>query len=243
MYQLNMQRLGLFIRRQSIMNIKSFWIALGAISGFLTILTILIAYVNPYALENLKALYIVVFYFSGLIFTSKIFSELDKPQKSYSLLTLPVSNMEKMAGAWLITSPGFTMIYLLFIFLIISLSSLISGAEISLRYFFDLDTWRSVGVYLVIQTFFMLGACTFKGNNFLKTILSILLFCVLISIFSALTVSLIFKGGQVDSRTMDIGFTTYITDTFVPVISFLFWYLLGPFMLLVSFFKLKERQV
>ncbi|MDQ3192149.1 MAG: hypothetical protein M3Q58_11210 [Bacteroidota bacterium] len=243
MYQLTLSRLGFFIRRQAVMNVQSLWIALGAISGFLIVITVLVAYIAPYNLGSLKGLYITVFYFAGLIFTSRIFSELNKPQKSYNLLTLPVSNLEKIAGAWIVTSPVFTLIYLLFIFLIITISSFVAGHPIDAVHFFDQDTLRSIAVYMVIQPVFLLGACAFIGNNFLKTVFSIFLFSVIVAIFSSILVSIFFEGGNLNSSTMDPGFLTFIEDDFVPVISFLFWYILGPFMLVVSYFKLKERQI
>ncbi|MBA3898701.1 MAG: hypothetical protein H0X62_00590 [Bacteroidetes bacterium] len=243
MNQLNISRLGLFIRRQAVLNVSSLWVSLGAISGVLIIITLLVAVFSPYNLESLKGLYMTVLYISGLIFTSKVFAELHKPQKAYALLTLPVSNLEKTLGAWIISSPVFIIIYLVFIFLIISISSMIVGSASALVNFFDQDTWRPIAVYMVIQPIFLLGASTFRGNNFLKTVFSIFLFNVVVSVFAGLLVYILFEGGSLHQGSVSPDFISFATDTVVPVISFMFWYLLAPFMLLVSYFKLKERQV
>ncbi len=243
MNTLHISRLGFFVRRQITINIHSFWIALGAIAGILFLISIVVAYFNPVGLSNLQGLYMVVFYFGGLIFTSKIFSELHTPHRSYALLTLPVSNLEKIIGAWLITAPLFILVYLIFIFIITSISSLVAGHSAALVYIFNEDLWRSVGNYLIVHSIFFLGACTFRGNNFLKTLLSMFLFILLISLFAGILGLILFGRFGFTIQEVSPEFQFFLTDVYSEVLKFIFYYLLAPFMLVVSYFKLKERQV
>lgn len=243
MNALYITRLGLFMRRQLTINIHSFWIALGAITGILILISILVAYFNPYELSSLQGLYMAVFYLGGFIFTSKIFYELHAPNRSYAFLTLPVSNLEKLIGAWLITAPLFILVYLLFIFIITSISSLIAGHSAVLVHIFNQDIWQSVANYLVLHSIFFLGACTFKGNNFLKTLLSIFLFMLAVGLFGGLLALLLFGGTNVQVENVSPEFQYFVTDVFAKIITYLYWYALAPFMLVVSYFKLKERQV
>ncbi|MDQ3394679.1 MAG: hypothetical protein M3512_11290 [Bacteroidota bacterium] len=243
MNTLNISRLGLFIRRQITINIHSFWIALGAIAGILFITSVAVAYFNPYDLSGLQGLYITAFFLGGLIFTSKIFSELHTPQKSYALLTLPISNLEKLIGAWLVTAPVFVLVYLMFIFIITSISSLIAGHSTALVQIFSREIWDSIGHYLVIHSIFFLGACTFKGNNFLKTLFAIFLFTMILALFAGLMFLIVFKSTHVQIDNVSPEFQYFITDVFAKYATYFYWYVLAPFMLVVSYYKLKERQI
>lgn len=243
MNSLYITRLGLFVRRQVIINIHSFWIALGAIVGILLLISVLVSYFDPDDVASLQGLYLVVFHLGGYIFTSKIYSELHAPNKSYALLTLPVSNLEKIIGGWLITSPLYILVYIVFMFLLTSINSLIAGHTSAFAHIFSQDVLDSVKIYLVLQTVFFLGACTFKGNNFLKTLLSIFLFFMAVGAFTLILGLISFGGTSIHIENVSPEFQYFMTDVFTPVITFIFWYILGPFMLVVSYFKLKERQI
>ncbi|MDQ3537007.1 MAG: hypothetical protein M3421_15425 [Bacteroidota bacterium] len=243
MNALHITRLGLFMKRQLTINIHSLWIALGALIGILLLISISVAYFNPQNLGGLQEVYITVFYLAGFMFTSKIFYELHSPNRSFAFLTLPVSNIEKLIGAWLITAPLFALVYLLFIFILTSISSLIAGHSSALEIIFNRETLESIGLYLVLHSIFFLGACTFKGNNFLKTLLWIFLFMMAVLIFAGLLFLLLFGTTSLHIENVSPEFQYFMTDVFTKVLSFLFWYVLAPFMLVVSYFKLKERQV
>lgn len=244
--ELNFKRLGFFLKRQLYLNFSSMWIAIGAILGLLLIISALFAYFNdnPNIVLNLRNLYLVVFMLGGYIFTSKIFDEMHAPQKSYMFLTLPVSTTEKLLAAWFITSPVYVVVASLILLLLSFINSLLAGNVQAFAYVFDNTFLNCVGVYMVTQALFFLGATTFRGNNFLKTVLALIVVVLLIAAYTGLLGYALF--GNSGMRFEEGKATEYertaelIIETVVP---FLFWFVLAPFLLFVSYFKLKERQV
>ena len=239
-----MKRLGFFLRRQLYLNFSTMWIAIGAVLGLLFIISALFAFFNrePETVLNLRNLYLVVFMLGGYIFTSKVFDEMHAPQKSYMFLTLPVSAAEKLLAAWLITSPVYVVVAGLIMLLLSFFSSLLAGSMEAFPYLFDKAFFNCIGVYMVTQAVFFLGATTFRSNNFLKTLLALIVVALLITAYTGGLGYLLF--GQGNHRLEP---NSELKDTaefiFTKVIPMLFWWLFAPFLLLVSYFKLKERQV
>lgn len=241
--ELNLKRLGFFLRRQLYLNISTMWIAIGAILGLLLIISTLFATFNrdTDTLLNLRNLYLVVFMVGGYIFTSKVFDEMHAPQKSYMFLTLPVSATEKLLAAWFITSPVYVVVAGLVMLLLSFLSALVAGHPEALPYMLDSSFFNCLGVYMVTQAIFILGATTFRSNNFLKTVLAVIVVALLIGAYTGGLGHLLFGSGyrmEPDNKLKDTA-----EFIFTKVIPMLFWWLFAPFMLLVSYFKLKERQV
>ena len=242
--ELNLNRLGFFLRRQLYLNFSTMWIAIGAILGLLLVISALFALFNEDTdiVSNLRNLYLVVFMLGGYIFTSKVFDEMHAPQKSYMFLTLPVSATEKLLAAWFITSPVYVVVASLLVLLLSYFSSLLAGNIEALPYLFDRDFFTVIRVYMVTQAVFLLGATTFRNNNFLKTLLALIVVALLIAAYTGALGYLLF--GQSNYRA---GPGNEFKDTaefiFTEIIPMLFWWLLAPFLLLVSYFKLKERQV
>lgn len=243
--EFNITRLGLFVRRQLLLNINTIGVAIAAVVGMLLIISGLTAYSSPSNVQNLVPFYLVLLFIGGYVFTSKIFSELNSPQKSYAFLTLPVSTAEKLVGAWLIVTPLFLTVAIIGVFILIYISSLIAGQPADLpNILSNVHFQRTVGAFLVTQTFFFLGAATFRSNNFLKTLLALFAIAlVVIGYTTLLGYTLLGEGtahiGPGTGGELK-GTAEFIFKELVP---FLFWYVLGPFLLVVSYFKLKERQV
>ena len=240
----DLTRLGYFIKRQLYVNMGALWIAVAAVAGTLLIITALFAYFNPGdfdILYNLRNLYLVVFFLGGFIFTSSVFNEMNSPQKSFTFLTLPVSTTERLVGGWFISSPVFIVVYAAFMLLLMFISCLLAELPEAFPNLLDEHVLTCVQVFLVTQTIFFIGACTFKGHNFLKTLLSLFLIVVIVGAYSSGLGYLLYgEGGPgiVEPKFKDT--IEYIGTNIIP---FIFWYLFAPFLLVVSFFKLKERQV
>ncbi|WP_114782180.1 hypothetical protein [Botryobacter ruber] len=241
--QFNSTRLGYFIKRHLYLNVSSLWIAIAAVVGTLLVISALFAYFNPGTLPGLRNLYLVVFFVGGYFFTSKIFDEMHTPQKSYSFLTLPVSATEKLIGGWIITGPVYVLVFALFMVLLLFISSLIADRPEALPFLFDSNFFTSIKVFLVTQTIFFLGACSFRGNNFLKTLLMLFVLVLLIGMYGSGLAFLLFGEGNISVNAYPADLKNTMEFIIKQVIPFIFWYLLGPFLLLVSYFKLKERQV
>lgn len=243
---LDFTRLSNFVQRQAVLNLNTMLVAAGAVFGILLVISLAIAYFdgNPDSSENLKITYRFVFFLAGYVFTSRVFSELHSPQKSYAYLTLPVSTTEKVIGSWLLSSPVYVLGYWIMISIIFLITKLITGTPVTIGLLFDRGFFNAVGTYMVTQTIYFLGAVYFRKNNFLKTILSLFVLIVFIGLYSGLLVWLLF-GGSISGQDFPKG-EMQITgpgDIIGQIAEIFFIYILGPFMLIVSYFRLKERQV
>lgn len=212
--------------------------------GLLTA-TVIRAFTEPAELHRFQNLYLVTFFFGGLLFTSQIFKELHSPHQSYFFHTLPASTLEKLAGAWLLTSPIYILTFTLLSFAVFLLSFLIVGEPFSLSYFFNDALGKIIISYMVIQTIFLWGAVYFRKNNFLKTVLAILVAGILLSVYgAALRHWLLDNQMLVFVKSEDFaGDYAFPSNLFGPYPKILFWWVFGPYMLLMTYFTLKEREV
>ena len=249
----NLKRLQYFIYRQAVLNIHSVIISGGSIFGVLLLHTIIMSNFSPLQVAKIPGFHIGIFFIAGFILTGKIFSELHDPLKGYFYLTLPVSNLERLIGSWFLSSPLYIIGYGTFTFLMISLAVAITDSPVTVSSFFDIAYLRYISIFLVLQTVFFLGACYFQKNIFSKTLLSVFLFFLSIGILTFIFGYFLFFNSEKAGSAENFQFFLYsennnsflfdIQNKFIDIITFLFWYILGPFMLLVSYFKLKERQL
>ncbi len=246
----NIKRTFQIIYRQLIMSIKPWTIGIAAAGGFLLGVFVLqvIASGGYFNLGLFTSLGFVILFVGGYIFTSNIFNELQSPVKSQYYLTLPARTEEKLIAGWLMSSVFFAIVSLVLIFLI---SFIISGVlnllfEGSLQLFNPLSerAMTITGVYLVTQTIFLLGSVYFRKFNFLKTLLSVFVVYIILFIWIMIMVFAIIKPqDMVFIGPADIELSLASPETISTIMSVLFWYVIGPFFLIVSYLRLKERQV
>lgn len=105
-------------------------------------------------------------------------------------------------------------------------------------YLYEWDTLKTIGTFLVLQTIFFLGATTFKKNAFFKTILGLIVLSLGILAFVGIVFIALFKGGGY-SFNYDLSSGCSNTGHWIGTV---LWILLAPYLLLISYFKLKERQ-
>lgn len=240
----NPQRQLLLVRRQLSVSKQTWLIAAGAIFGLLLILSVLIAIFGPGNLPQIQGLYLAAFTFGGLIFTSLIFKELHSPHRSYFFLTLPASTLEKLAGAWLLTSPLYILGFTIVSFIIYFISFLIAGVPFSLSYFYNGGLGEAILSYMVIQTIFLWGAVYFRKNNFLKTLLCLIILGIGLGVYVGLLVALLFEGSTISiTPASHPELVTFMEQGIAPIFQFIFWGVLGPYMLLMAYFTLQEREV
>ena len=236
------QRQYLFVLRQFSLYQNRWTIGAAAVFGLLLIVTLGAAILAPAELFDVREFYIPVFYIGGLIFTSQIFSELHSQNQSYSLLTLPASTLEKLLGAWFITSPLYVVLYSVLSFIIFSLGSLVAGQPSSIVLFFTESYWHSIASYMVIQTIFLWGACYFRNYNFLKTGLSIIVLFLVAGLYLISLYYFILDHQPITPQNKE-ELNYFNHNIFSPTAEFLFWVILAPYMLVTTYFTLKERQV
>jgi hypothetical protein len=234
------------------MSTQALLIGFAAVAGLVVfILTMRVIFGQP-ALDSRTFLGVIMPYFfaGGYVFTSTIFSELRTAHRGYLYLTLPASTFEKLTVSWFISSVLYVIAAIAVLFfinvLLMAVAIIFSANHVPLFNLFDPSILRIYAVYMVTQPVFVLGAIYFRRVNFLKTLLSLFAVGIAIAIYTSLAARLI-----VFHNFNSIQFGNYIPEnmqdffqnTFAPTVTNLFWYCLAPFFLVVSYFRLKERQV
>ena len=226
-------------------------ISAGAIFGVLLISNALGVYFSSFlSTEAFLGSVMPLFFIGGYLLSSRIFHELDNPQKGYLFLSLPASTLEKLISGWLISGVFYVIfgwiIALILNVAIYALGEFFFGASIELLGIFNNDLWVNMGVYLITHTLFILGACYFTKHNFLKTLLTLFFIIMVIGIYSGIMGWIIFGDfNQAFTFDDEIDFESHMlfADTIPDIARFFFHYLMAPFFLVVSYFRLKERQI
>lgn len=243
------QRFFLVLKRHLVLNQKTFWVGLGAVGGLLLMLSVLQTYLDgkQFALSAFSGTGITMFFIFGFIFASMIFKELHNPARSQFLLILPASSLEKTAAAWLISAPLFALVFYLILMLVSLLASAIAsmlfGTPLAVFNPFEAQYIRLAGIYLVTHSIFFLGAVYFRKNNFLKTLLALFVFQMILSLFAFLVGYLFFGRTLMQFDDSISASPVFFIETVPTIARIIFWGLLAPFFLVVSYFRFKEREV
>jgi hypothetical protein len=249
---LNLNRFYLLTRRHILSNSKGWLIAFGAVSGALLVISLLTAYFNPENLPNLTPTYLTIMFIGGYIFTSNIFNELHDTRKAFHYLTIPVSTTERLLAAWVLTAIIFPFVSILLISLIILAANLIMNLTLNFEPFQQVFSNGNIGglrAYLITQSIFLLGAAYFRKNNFLKTVLTLFVFSMvvmaLVSFFGYIFLSPLSEGSglTIEPEGMTIRLESLFLETIPGAARIIYYYFSIPFFLVVSWFTLKERQV
>ncbi len=248
---LDISRLNKFVIRQSTLYVNQLLLAVAVIFGLLLTVTLLVAYFNPQELYQIWGFYIGVYFVAGYILSSAAFSELNSPHSGYAFLTLPVSSLEKLIGAWFITSFVYTAVYFLVVVIMYyTVGFIMPNAQLhgifGEKGEFSMVALQQFGeiviTYIATQSLFLLGASTFTKHNLLKTLLSVFIFLLVIGLYAALVFKIVFAG--IVATESGGPFISEETQELLKLLSKVFNYVIFPlFMLTVSYFKLKERQV
>lgn len=242
------------IIRQLCFNTNGFLIGFGAVIGilvFIISLTLIFGHVTLTSGAFFGSVMPTLF-IMGYIATSTIYNELRTPQRGYLFLMLPASTFEKLLVPWLISS----LIYILasiaamlvINLLLICVSFLFGTNPVEVFNPFVLSQLKLYAIYLVTQPVFILGAIYFKRFHFLKTILTIFVFTFIVSMFTVFVVNLaVFHGfhGSINISNGELpdNIQNFFSHKFVPIVKTIYWYVLPPFFLIVSYLRLQEREV
>jgi hypothetical protein len=109
----------------------------------------------------------------GVIFTSRLFRHLHRPETAWQPLMLPASTLEKWLAAWLISVPVYTIGFVVLSFvvsLVLSgLSGLITGTLLPVGIYLSSVFWLTFAVYVFGASIYLWGGIRFKSLQFLKT--------------------------------------------------------------------------
>jgi hypothetical protein len=251
---LDINRLGLLLRRFFIENKQrelTFW-------GITTVVFTLMHLAGPHE----KSISVEMFlYISGFIFAARTFKIFNYTPGGMHYLLIPATHFEKLTTAVLLS----TFYYFAMILITYTIGTTL-GTTIG-NFFFESNNPIVLGLFhshadiyanshapmsllnkfiffAGIQSVFMLGSIYFKGNAVGKTFLAITAIAIVLGIIELLLIRITFGTYHLDGQMMNIsidseqGFLSALgTATKV------FAYALIPFFWVVSYFRLKEKQV
>lgn len=201
--------------------------------------TIIVLYaLMPFQITANATAYFLILYLGGFIITSYTFKELHDKNKVYLYLTLPCSNLERFLSKWLQTTVlfaiGTLIVFYLFSLLTVIVNRLVYKQDIATFNLLQADLWLSIGKYIILQAIFLLGAVTFKKNAFIKTVLTLGCFLILIS-----TVILLLAWSFCPNCSQGI----YFVHTIFNGSYFLFWTILAPICWYLSYLRLTNYEL
>ena len=189
-----------------------------------------------------------IYFVLGIVLTFAIFKELHNQKANQLYLSLPISPLERLIATWLTVVIVYTILFSLVGFVIgefaILFSHLFQASEQIPLVPFTEGYWRTIKAYLFLQPLFMFGAITFKKNRAGKTILCLVLTIIFFAIFNMMLYGLfnfnfdVFNGGPLASEASDRARSDFSTFG-----QWLLMIVVGPIMVLATYFKLKEKEV
>jgi len=251
---LDINRLGLLLKRYFIENKQrelTFW-------GITTVVFTLMHLAGPQE----KSISVEMFlYVSGFIFAARTFKIFNYTPGGMHYLLIPATHFEKLTTAVILS----TFYYFAMIVITYTIGTTL-GTTIG-NFFFESNNPIVLGLFYShadiyanshspmsllnkfiffagIQSVFMLGSIYFKGNAVGKTFLAITAISIVFGIIELFLLKITFGSYHMDGQMMNIsidseqGFFSALGTA-----SKVFAYALIPFFWVVSYFRLKEKQV
>jgi hypothetical protein len=244
------------IKRYYSLNYKTMLLAFLGVAGVLAIIGALATIgKTTYRHDVLVALFYVVMFLAGFILTSGIFNELHKPERSIHYITLPASSFEKLFSAWVQSTLFYFIFSIITFYIAYLLSSVLAfwwlGTPISWFNIFSTGFIKMCGLFMVIHSIFFFGAVYFRGANFLKTIFAIFLFFLAYSMYQTLfstvvnrdIIMLLIQHKNVEDLISAPGLEEFMQTRLIPAAKIFFLYVIPVFFLILSYVRIKEREV
>lgn len=194
---LNPLRLWYLFKRDFNSQWKDFLITLGGACGFFLIVLIITAKTGTIDHEVHYVFMSIILFVFGFIFTSMAFKQAHKKLLNHDWLMLPASTLEKFIEKLLLYTVVFSVVSVIFYTLFTLIARLVIQVFLG-EYFPGFNPlnpiiWAMIGHYILAQSIFLLGAAWFKNNNFIKTILTMVIFSIILSLLSTLVGWIVFN--------------------------------------------------
>lgn len=235
----SINRLGLLLQRFFIENAQrelTFW----AIS------TVVFMFLHETSME---ALYIFI---AGFIFAARSFRAFTYTPTGMHYLLLPATHLEKLLTA-IILSTFYFLAAILVTYAIGNpigtyLGNLILGYDNTVYYgLFNLGTAETLNMlvgFITVQAIFILGSIYFKRNAVGKTILVLIALMFVAVLIEVLLLKILFGTTNLEFHNVNFGIND--SETLFPGIKYfgeVLKYSVAPFLWIVSYFRLTEKQV
>ena len=258
----NYHRFALLVKRQWVENRRLFLMALATLLGlgiFFYSFNINWEHGVLFRLESRMIIFYLGLFLAGSFFTNYIFRDLSDKNSTTSFLLVPASHFEKQMSALFYVFVVFPIIFFI-LFLIIDYSFVSIGNNIMndlkdktglmpnkilLEYLKSNDARLDVTIltWIGVQAFVILGSTTFTGWSYIKTGFTGFAILFVIVLFVGLMQKLF-----LDDLSNELGGTHYFQikptrDMLNGYVMFGLKYAIAPLLLVIAYFKLKEKQV
>ena len=191
----------------------------------------------------LSFLYII----SGIVLSFSYFKEFHNDKSSALYLTLPISSAERLISIWLSSSIGHTLVFIVLGIVFggfsIFFGSVLFGAEFNFVNLSPDNYWKMVKTYVFLLPIFLFGAATFKRNRRAKTLLLVAITVLSLIFFNMFLFGILNHGMDVFDRN-GLGSKAFelAQKDFSGVGKFVFMAIMGPGLLLATYFKIREKE-
>jgi hypothetical protein len=199
----------------------------------------------------------------GTFYASQYFRDLGSRAKGINFLLVPASSFEKLLCSVLYTVifffVVFTTVFYLVDFLMVGISNALAGTDVTVVNVFKVGILRLDGqatvrllfFFFSIQAAFLLGSVYFEKYSFIKTIISgfvgfFIIFCLVYFLYEFLPKGEYHSGFLTSYRVYVDGVNDHLVkvpDWVGKTCGFIFMYAIAPFLWIVSYYRLKEKQV
>lgn len=250
MNNFSVSRFQLVLKRYVALNQQTWLIGFLCVAGFLLAIAILPTMSDMMNVQRpgfiaIRGFTLSLYTLGGLILTSMIFNEVHSPTKAFQFLTLPSTTSEKLFAAWFTGTVIYTVVSMVAIFTLSILVEVIKGVNLGSWTPFNIfnpftaDVISTILGFFFYQSMFLLGAVYFKKNNFIKTLLVIIIF-VLGSLFVLNIGLLIFGLSQNQEFFLNIQLDA---QSWFTLLKYILGIGLTIFFIWLSYLQLKNKQV
>lgn len=248
--QFSISRFQLVLKRYVVLNQRTWLIGFLCVAGFLLAIAILPTISSLFNVQEpgfiaIRAFTLSLYTLGGLILTSMMFHEVHSPTKAFQFLTLPSTTSEKLFAAWFTGSVVYTVVSMAAIVVLSLLIEVIKGVNTSLWTPFNVfnpftaDVLSTILGFFFYQSIFLLGAVYFKKNNFIKTLLVIIV--LVLGIIFILNIGILIFGL---SQNQDFFVSIQLdAQQWITPMKYILGIGFTLFFIWLSYLQLKNKQV
>ena len=168
----NLTRFGRLLRKHFAEHLASYGLSTSVLLGGSLALLGFISYVSGGLSQSAQGvMYLLGLLAGGAFFTSTVLAEYGQGSRAAMALTLPASPFEKFLMAWLVSVPGFLVVYTAVFYLADWLVLTLSGHAKMLATPFDApeSVARMLAYFLLLHAVALWGSIAFRKQQFIRT--------------------------------------------------------------------------
>jgi hypothetical protein len=261
------KRFTLLVLKHWADNKKRYGLSVLAFIGLLIawfVFVLLIEDDKPMGDDIQQVTYFLSLFAVGTFYASQYFRDLGSRAKGINFLLVPASTFEKILCSILYTVifffVTFTAVFYLVDVLMVTVANTFAGADATVTNIFEVIFFKFSGdstvkflfFFFSVQSAFLLGSVYFEKYSFIKTVISgfvgfFIFFCLMYLLYDFLLPRGEYHNGLLTSYRVHID---GVNDRLVEVprwignmFSILVMYVIAPYLWIVTYYRLKEKQV